>query len=254
MDGEERLSVDKWIQAAAPGWVLLSPSALFGGPGSICFLFWAVFLLSSGPWLSSFSVAAKAHLFLATDAFQVPANQTEVAIAKYLSIRPPIASLLCLAQFFLLSLLISRVLRKRGLTVRLSRLLQWLGLACTPLFLKHLIATVCRLRASSVQSLIPWPTSLIAWMDAPAYTNCRRILLERADLMDLWTLCLFYVAIFWLSGGRRGLALRVCFWVVFAVLARDFVLLGLYRSFTSAAVLDVILQRYMPTIEHLYHM
>ena len=250
---EEKSSSDRYVQAAAPGWVLLSPSTLFGGPPSRWFLCWGLFLLAAGPWLSSMAATARMRLFLATDAFKVPSSFTEEAIARYLSLRPPLAALFCLVQFFLLAFVIWKGVRRRGLVVPFSQLVQWLGLACTPLFVKHVIAACTRLHASSVQSLAYWPTSLLGWWEAPSYTSYERILLERADLMDVWSLCLLYGAIFWLSGGRRSLASRTCIWVVMAVLARDFILLGLYRGLTSATFLDLILQKCVSTIEYLYH-
>ena len=253
MAGEKKSRLDRWVQAAAPGWVLLSPSTLFGGPPSKWFLCWALFLLGAGPWLSSMAAAARMHLFLATDAFEVPSAYTEEAIAKYLSFRPPLASVLCLIQFFLLTFLVWKGVRRRGLAVPFSRMLQWMGLAGAPLFLKHMIAAFYRLSAPSVQSLSAWPTSLLAWLEAPSYTSCERVLLERADPMDLWSLCLLYGAVFWLSGGRRSLSSRVCLWAAIAVLARDFLLLGLYRMLTSATVLDLILRKFTAEIEYLYH-
>ena len=253
MVGEEKASFNRWIHAAAPGWVLLSPPTIFGRPPSRWFLCWVLFFLGMGPWLSSVAAVARMHLFLATDAFQVPSGVTEVAIAKYLFLRPFLASLLCLVQFFLLALLVWKGVRRRGLEVRFPQMVQWLGLACTPLFLKHMIAACYRLHASSVQSLAYWPTSLLGWMEAPRYTSYVRIILERADVMDVWSLCLLYGAILWLSGGRRSLASRTCLGVMIVVLAKDFILLTLYRILTSATVLEVIIQRFSSTIEYLYH-
>jgi len=253
MERDKERKVHHWISAMAPGWVLISPGTVFGGPCSFGIFIWTFLFAVVGPCLSSGAAVARIQIFFSTEAFQIPSALAKDFLSYYIMARPMVAPFLYLLQWLLLVWVLRGRLHRNGIPVKFCRLLPWVGLAATPIFLKHLITACFRLRAPSMQSLALWPTSLLAWLPSPRYTSGLRILWERIDMMDLWALCLLYSALFWITGGRRGVAFRICLYAVVLVLIRDFLLWGAYSALTSVWTLDWLLEMFPSEIEYLYH-
>lgn len=239
---------------ALPGWFLLFPREIAGLRWPRSSWIWFLIILGVGPALSSAAVSVTVHRMFQTNAILIPSESSRIAINSYKILRPLFAPVFSFAQCFILGLILRALLSRQGLELSRLHLIRVLGLCATPLLLKHIIAALFRLSATSLQDLTYYPTSFLSLSLGTRYDSISHLLLARMDVTDLWSLFQLHAALLALSGGDRLLARQACRWTLGLVLAGDALGLLIIRSWTSLPVLEFLVQILRPTLETLYHM